>query len=223
MHIVISTGQEAASWYGELKSWQGALGSLFGFVLLIVGALYNFRLNRRRDALLRHEEAQSTVSALYAEMTLLRRECARIARLVTNRYNDHGLGRIRGEEAFDRHFLEMLTLPEPVLYPALASKVGLLPPDLALALVSFYSDFEEVRAGIPMLLSDETRGYHYSVLVVLRPAIDAVQGVPPTLDKMASFVGKTLNAEQLDLAEAEALRSEEEEGFEQARAGRTTN
>lgn len=220
MHIVISTGQEAASWYAELKSWQGALGSLFGFVLLIVGALYNFRLNRRRDALLRQEEAQSTVSALYAEMTLLRRECARIARLVTNRYNDHGLGRFRGEEPFDRHFLEMLTLPEPALYPALASKVGLLPPDLTLALASFYADVEEVRTGIPMLLPDTARGYHYSVLVVLRPAIDAVQRVPTTLDQMAAFVGKALTAEELDLADAETLRSEEEEGFAQVRTRR---
>jgi len=220
MHIVVSSGQEAASWYAELKSWQGALGSLFGFVLLIVGALYNFRLNRRRDALLRHEEAQSIVSALYAEMMLLRRECARIARLVANRYHDHGLGRFRGEEPFDRHFLEMLSLPEPALYKALASKVGLLPPDLTLALVTFYSDVEDVRSGIPLLEADETRGYHYSVLVVLRPAIDAVQRVPPTLEKVAAFISKPLPVEDLDVAEAIALRQEEEESFEEARTMR---
>lgn len=218
MHIVISSGQDSMSWYAELKSWQGALGSLFGFVLLVVGALYNFRLNRKRDALLRHEEAQSVVTALYAEMTLLRRECARIARLVTQRYHDHGLGRFRGDEPFDHHFLEMLSLPEPPMYRALAPKVGLLPPDLTLALVTFYSDVEDLRSGIPMLQEDKTRGYDYSVLVVLRPALDAVQLAPDTLGKMAAFTGKPLAIEGLDLGDAVGLRDQEEEGFAEVRA-----
>ena len=46
-----------SEFYSELKGWQTAIGSLLGFIALMVAALWNFRLNRRRDAALRADEA----------------------------------------------------------------------------------------------------------------------------------------------------------------------
>jgi hypothetical protein len=72
------------NFYEELKGWQGGIGSLLGFLALIVGALWNFRLNRRRDAALRAEEVVSVAAALYGEIVLLRIEAAGLARAVAN-------------------------------------------------------------------------------------------------------------------------------------------
>src|ERR1700722_5331259 len=72
------------SLYDELKGWQSGIAALFGFIALIIGALWNFRLNRRRDAALRAEEAISVAAALYGEVVLLRMEVASLARSVAN-------------------------------------------------------------------------------------------------------------------------------------------
>jgi hypothetical protein len=72
------------NFYQELKGWQGGIGSLLGFLALIVGALWNFRLNRRRDAALRSEEVVSVAAALYGEIVLLRIEAAELSRAVAN-------------------------------------------------------------------------------------------------------------------------------------------
>ncbi len=73
-----------SEFYSELKGWQTAIGSLLGFIALMVAALWNFRLNRRRDAALRADEALSVVTALYGEILLLRKEVGELARVVAN-------------------------------------------------------------------------------------------------------------------------------------------
>jgi hypothetical protein len=71
-------------------------GFIFGIAALILGALINFRLNRRRDALLRAEEADAVAAALYGEIILIRKELARTASLVAKTEMRKG--------SFDKHF-----------------------------------------------------------------------------------------------------------------------
>lgn len=179
------TGTE---FYTELKTWQGAIGSLLGFVALIVGALFNFNLNRKRDERLRGEEVIAIASALYAEIALTRRSVARMANAVGSRYFRHGL---RGDdsEPYDKHFIEQYQLPALKLYPVLANKVGLLPSQLALEVVRFYSRVEEAQIWLTRLQEDKARPYTYSVAYVLDPAIDAVTGVTTALRIIENMAG----------------------------------
>ena len=55
---------------------------LFGLIALIIGALFNSHLNRRRDDRQRAEEAKAVAAALYGEMIPLRKEVALLARIV---------------------------------------------------------------------------------------------------------------------------------------------
>lgn len=80
---------------------------------------------------------------------------------------------------FDKHFLERVKLPEPLLYKSLAPKLGLLSPDLLLPIIEFYGHLETMRALLPKLLKDEERGFTYSPTHVLKPARDAIFGVVP--------------------------------------------
>ena len=70
--------------YAELKGWQSGIAALLGFIALIVGALFNFKLNRRRDDALRREEMLSVAIAIYGEILMLRTEVARLAVFVSH-------------------------------------------------------------------------------------------------------------------------------------------
>lgn len=185
--------------YVELKGWQGAIGSVLGFIALICGALFNFRLNRKRDARLRNEEIVAIASALYGEIVILRRSVARMANAVGARYIRRGF---HGDEAIDKHFIEQFALPKSRLYPALASKVGMLHSQLALEVVLFYSRVEEAESWLPRLQEDEERPYIYGVKYVLDPAIKAVIGVTPALRIIENMAGIVEMAEIPDLKKA---------------------
>ncbi|MBR9972695.1 hypothetical protein [Magnetospirillum sulfuroxidans] len=184
--------------YAELKGWQGAIGSVLGFIALIFGALFNFHLNRRRDKRLRNEEIVAIASALYGEIVMLRRSVARMANAVGTRYIRRGLF---GDGVFDKHFIEQFVLPRPKLYPALASKVGMLPSQLALEVVLFYSRVEEAETWLPRLQESEERPYSYGVNYVLDPAINAVNGVTPALRIIENMAG-LIEAEPPDIKKA---------------------
>lgn len=175
-------------WGLELKGWQTGIGALLGFGAIIAGALYNAHLNRKRDARLRSDEMIAVASALYGEIAILRKSLARMANAVAHRYVEHGVGNIKGE-AFDRHFIEGITLPPLRLYPALAAKVGMLPSHIALEIVRFYARFEEAQTWLPRLQEDAERHFSYSVSYVIDPAIEAVTGVLPALTAIEDLAG----------------------------------
>lgn len=185
--------------YAELKGWQGAISSVLGFIALIGGALFNFRLNRKRDERLRNEEIIAIASALYGEIVMLRRSVARMANAVGGRYIRHGLD---GDGFIDKHFIEQFALPRPKLYPALASKVGMLPRQLSLEVVLFYSRVEEAETWLPRLQECGERPYIYGVNYVLDPAINAVNGVTPALRIIENMAGLIERAETPDIKKA---------------------
>lgn len=186
------------TWYSELKGWQTGIGAAAGFVALMVAALFNAYLNRRRDERVRSAEVIAVASALYGEITILRRSVARLANAVGRRYFDHGLGRIQGEP-FDQHFVEGNAIPAPTLYPSLSDKVGMLPSNVALEIVRFYARIEEVQTWLPRLREDANRPFTYTVLYVLDPAIDAVNGILPALTTIEDLAGIAERADRLDI------------------------
>lgn len=190
--------QAGATWYSELKSWQTGIGAMAGFTALMVAALFNAHLNRLRDERMRSTEMIAVASALYGEVTILRRSVARLANAVGRRYFDHGLGRIKGEP-FDQHFVEGNSIPAPTLYPSLSDKVGMLPSNVALEVVRFYARIEEVQTWLPRLREDANRPFTYAVLYVLDPAIDAVNGILPALRTIEDLAGIAERADTLDM------------------------
>ncbi len=172
-----------SGFYDELKSWQTAIGSVLGFIALVTGALINFGLNRRRDASLRRDEARSIAAALYGEIVLLRREAALLAKAVA-RVHLHVGTSPTAIMKFDCHFIEAHPLSEPLLYRALADKIGLLDADLIISITQFHQHFQEMRLGLPLLVENEDRGYAYGPGSVLAPARDAVVQVVPALRKI---------------------------------------
>jgi hypothetical protein len=112
----------------------------------------NFDLNRRRDAALRQEEMLSIAIAIYSEILLFREGVARLARILANMEN-------RGDD-IDAQFLEDHRLAEPTLYPALAAKLGLLPPDLLIIITQFYSNLQHAKRPTENELSDFSRLWH---------------------------------------------------------------
>ncbi|MBI2713335.1 MAG: hypothetical protein HYX37_02625 [Rhizobiales bacterium] len=175
-------------WGQELKGWQTGIGAFLGFGAIIVGALFNAHLNRKRDTRLRSDEMIAVASALYGEIVIVRQAVARMANAVAHRFVEHGVGNIR-DEPFDRHFIEQITLPPLRLYPSLAAKVGMLPSQIALEIVRFYARVEEAQAWLPRLREDAERPFTYSVCYVLDPAIDAITGVLPALTAIEDLAG----------------------------------
>jgi hypothetical protein len=192
------------SLYEELKGWQNGIGSLLGFLALMVAALWNFRLNRRRDAALRDEEALSVAAALYGEIILLRKEIARLSSSVAAIH-------LHQSSSIDRHFAKAHSLSEPMLYKALSSKIGLLSADLILAITEFHEKYQQAKSWLPLLVEDDERKYGYSPLHVLIPARDAVKEIAPALRKIERLASIDEPAAEPDLGHTEDVIEVEEE------------
>lgn len=167
--------------YEELKSWQSAIAALVGFGGLIIGALWNFHLNRRRDADIRHNEMISVASALYGEILLLRQEAARVARIIAH-------WEAQRRDCFEQSSVEDYMPGDPILYPALASKIGLLPPDIVLAITEFHKNYRDVKDNMP-LVAERPGRVTFSSTAVLEPAWAAVMDIRPALRKIEALVG----------------------------------
>jgi hypothetical protein len=177
-----------AELYAEAKTWQQGIGALMGFMGLMIAALWNFKLNRRRDAALRLEEMKSVAAALYGEMRMLRARVAATGQAVARLHVALGFNG-RHSVKFDSHFVEANKLPDVTLYKALASKFGLLPPDLLIPIISFYENVLAVETWLPKMGDDPSRGYVYSPLHLLEPARDAVVQIVPALQKIEGLIG----------------------------------
>lgn len=145
--------------YAELKGWQTVIGSVLGFLALMGGALFNAHLNRKRDDRLRIAEANVIALSLYGEINLLRSEAATMANGIGSWFTRGGYPKDEPPE----YYKELFPLPEPKLYNALASKIGLLEASLLLPVTKFYSDYEAAAGHFPKLFENEKRGISYGV------------------------------------------------------------
>lgn len=166
----------------QLQTWQPAIGSFLGLLAIFVAAAVGFRLNLKRDEHLRQQEVKSIAAALYAEVLTLQRQTARMANLVAKRYMDAGLGHRRGE--FDRDFFELVPMPSAPVFGSLMGQIGKLPSGILLEIMNFHASYEEARYWLPRLEELPDRGFSYSVLSVLRPALRAIEGLQPALKQI---------------------------------------
>ncbi len=197
-------------WLSNLQGAQAAFvgsvtGSLFGIIALVIGALFNFWLTRRRDARIRSEESNAVAAALFGEIVLFREELARIAKLVASFEANH--------REFDAHFLERIHLQDPSLYKALAGKVGLLDAHVLLAIVTFHNNVQAVRDWLPQLVENKERKFSYSTMTVLEPAIEGIENIFPTLKILAARMGVAPPKENFDLGYAYAILETERDRF----------
>jgi hypothetical protein len=103
------------NWFGD------ALGSAIGLVAILLGALYNARLMRRRDDMIMNDEAKAIAAAIGAEMGVY---AEMLCSLFAQAHVSPGPGR---SEAVVRS----LRAPDLMVWPELAGKVGLLGADLS--------------------------------------------------------------------------------------------
>ena len=188
----------------------GALvGAAAGLGAILAGALYNAKLNRRRDAELRKEEELSIANALYGEILLLREEVAKVAQAVAYLEERH-------REITQQH-VEDYRVRDPILYPALAHRLGLLPADLLLAITKFYGDYWLAGRNLPLLVRGE-RGFSYAPTSVLKHAVSAVDDIEPTLRKIEALTGSP-EARKPDTGNAPLIVEMYEEQLREHRSG----
>ena len=199
--------------YDELKEWQAALGALLGFLALILAAQRHFSLNRRRDKELKNEEALSVMAALYGEILVLRNEAAQLARGVAQASADREMQQDLAIK-LNQHFVDSHSLSEPLLYTALASKLGCLSANIVVSIIKFHNSFETARSWLPLLVDDKTRGYRHSVLTVLVPARDAVREIIPTLRQMEHVLSIPEPASDPDMGMTDTIIEIEEQIFD---------
>jgi hypothetical protein len=147
---------------------------------------------------------------------LIRKAVGWLALRYAQRYLDLGLGRTRRE--VDSYFIDDSRLPEPKLYNALASKIGMLPPDVVLAIANFHANAGEAQNYLGKMAPDEKRGFSYSPLRVLEAARDAVVEVVPALERLAAIAGIPKGDHQIPLGKTDSVIEMEREWWEQIRS-----
>ncbi len=119
----------------------------------------------------------AVATAIYGEILLMRERLALMAKVLSYRDHDHA-------NEIDDQFVEDYRPNDPILYPALASKIGLLSHDLVLDIARFYDNFQAAKDNLPLLVKSESRRVPYHVVTVLRPAVDAIYDVRTALRKI---------------------------------------
>jgi hypothetical protein len=130
-----TASQGQASFVGTL------MGSFFGLVALLLGALFNAWLNRRRDDRLRREDQQTVATALRAELEGLHRSLKENAE--TLRQEDY----VKADQ--------QITVPDLAqsirIMPMVVSKLGLLDGKIIGAVITAYGVVEAYTAKVLLL------------------------------------------------------------------------
>jgi hypothetical protein len=130
-----TASQGQASFVGTLT------GSFFGLVALLLGALFNAHLNRRRDDRIREEDQRAVATALRAELEGLRRTLSDAAETVSQE------GYLQPDEQ-----VQVPDLAQSIrIMPEVISKLGLLDETIISAVVDAYGMVEEYSAKLLLL------------------------------------------------------------------------
>ena len=189
--IDISSQIRDPSFYVELKSWQSAIGSVLGFVALATGALINYNLNRKRDRVLRCEEATAVATALYGEMVEMSNDIAKLLRAVSATYIYNKYIHFK-QTIFETYDLQFYELPKTPVYMSLIPKLGLLPTPLVVKIVQFYGQYGQTGRWLSELVHKSDRPFTVGVSIVLCPGLSAIREVEAILrsiEMMASING----------------------------------
>jgi hypothetical protein len=191
----------------ELRNWQPLMGAALGFGALTWGALYNYRLGRKRDDVIREQEARSVALGLYSEINLISKELAKSANSIGNWYMRKG---VHGDD-LPSYFSDSFVLPESTLFKALAPKVGMLSPNVLMSVTRFYGYYTEALNHLPNILENPERPVSYGIEWFLGPAISAIDEVQPALREIERIGNVTDAAPKPDLEQArKAIRLQDE-------------
>lgn len=131
------------TWLGGLPqgsaSFLGTLvGSSFGLIAILTGALVNASINRGRDDRLREEERAALATTIYAELSGIHRTLTENAQHLTDKPPD-----------FDGGFV----VPEPSmrLMPEVIDKIGLLRGDTIRVVMDAYVLTEQYLEGLVLV------------------------------------------------------------------------
>ncbi len=129
---------------GGAAAFLGALvGAAAGLGAILVGALYNAKLNRRRDDRLRDEETRAIAAALRAEMHALEQFVTRGLRSINEWHESAHPISVAELTNFD--------IAEQTIFESLANKLGLLGTELALAIVTPHAVIGRIRTNMEAL------------------------------------------------------------------------
>jgi hypothetical protein len=123
--------QGTASFLGTLA------GSTLGFIALLLGAMYNARLNRKRDDRLRDQNRTSLATALYAELKQFRDVWIAYTEML--KQPGSGLASV------------LVRTPQARLFPKLVAEIGLLPPDAIRAVSDAYAVIDQYEHDLLLL------------------------------------------------------------------------
>jgi hypothetical protein len=176
----------SASFVGTLA------GSMFGLIALLLGALFNAHLNRRRDDRLRAEDRVALACTLYAELVLIHRTLVENAQHLTDKPPDPDGG---------------FTVPQPSIkfFPEMLSKMGLLHPDTIGKVMAAYILTEQylqqliLLGGRPMPNVPEDRPLVYLDAQFAEFVIDFNRTraalVKEAMDALTPYVGERIRAQ----------------------------
>lgn len=160
MGLGIEQAARDMSWYELALEWQRGIGAAIGLFALLLAALFNAWLNRRRDNKILRKEAQSLAIALAAEVKtnvkadqLFQAEMAGIAM--------NG-GEVTASEALDLDYW-MGRKPNAETFHDIGAKIGLLPPSTVDLIGSYYAalnESAELNMKLRVLIKQRRGSYH---------------------------------------------------------------
>lgn len=164
-----------------MQAWIGnVIGSFIGLLAILIGALWNSHLTRKRDRLIRNEEAAALRAALAAELSIaMELTAGRLAQAVLS----HG--------SLSPQMLQALKPINLVMWPKLCDKLGWLDASLAQDVIKSFSLLELHMSVLSatvdeMVAGDLDRSKHKARCQMFaqdipgfRKAIKALGGEPP--------------------------------------------
>jgi hypothetical protein len=171
-------------WFNVLDHWQSLVAGVLAFiaaVIVVVGAeWFARRRDRREAAAIRASvavEVQQFIDTLLRVRELIRRQ-------------------LSGPRFTRRDLLTFVEFHQPVVYPAIADRIGLLGPSLAKAVAGFYADVERMRYTAKLEADDVAGQISFTVELIEAtcreslPLLEAI-GADKTAEIRAKIEGMT--------------------------------
>lgn len=161
-----------------MPSWIGnVIGSAIGLIAILLGALWNASLTRKRDRIMMQDEAKAIATAIGSELAVyVELLCGRM------------LQAAMGPEGRSEGLLKSLVAPPPVVWPALAPKVGLLGADLCAKTVRAWAYMTIHVQMLDATVSDMLAG-DWSEKVVRSRRDMLAADMPAILDAIEALTG----------------------------------
>ncbi len=172
---MIETIKCLASKFWETLPSGASATFLYGLIAMVLGALFNAHLNRKRDDRLRKNEMRATAAALYSEILVMREIVADMGQAIGRRCLEHGDFNLQKNDE-----VVLFRLSEPVVFEALAPKLNLLGPDWVRPITEFYLHYASLKTCLRFVSQAEGKQLLGSSMVLV-PARMAVVDVIPTL------------------------------------------